>query len=60
VQCVHQDTLSDIEKMIRIHRELDLNIEGIDVVFNLLQKVASLKSELNLVRNKLQLYENEH
>ena len=57
--CLHQDKIIDVEKMIRIHNELNVNIEGIDVVFNLLQKVDDLQSELNTVQNRLRLYENE-
>ncbi|PRZ27817.1 chaperone modulator CbpM [Flavobacterium granuli] len=57
-QYVHQDSIYEIEKIIRLHQELDVNIEGIDVVFNLLQKIDALQTELLLVRNRLQLYEN--
>jgi hypothetical protein len=57
-QYIHQDSIYEIEKMIRMHQELDVNLEGIDVVFNLLQKIDSLKEELMAVRNRLQLYEN--
>jgi len=56
---IHQDKINDIEKMIRIHHELDVNIEGIDVVFNLLQKVDDLQNELTSIKNRLQLYEND-
>jgi len=55
---LHQDGINDVEKMIRIHRELNVNTEGIDVVFNLLQKVDDLQNELNNVQNRLRLYEN--
>ena len=58
-QFIHQDKINDLEKMIRIHRELDVNIEGIDVVFNLLQKVDDLQNELISIKNRLQLYEND-
>ena len=58
-ECVHQDKINDIEKMIRIHHELEINIEGIDVVFNLLQKVDDLQNELISIKNRLQLYEND-
>jgi hypothetical protein len=58
-QFVHQDKIIDIEKMIRIHHELDVNIEGIDVVFNLLQKVDDLQSELIALQNRLNIYEND-
>ncbi len=57
--CLHQDKISDVEKMIRIHNELNVNIEGIDVVFNLLQKMDSLQNELNTMQNRLRLYEND-
>ncbi len=57
--CLHLDKINDVEKMIRIHHELNVNIEGIDVVFNLLQKVGSLQSELNAMQNRLRLYEND-
>lgn len=57
-QYIHQDSIYEIEKMIRMHQELDVNLEGIDVVFNLLQKIDSLKNELTAVRNRLRLFEN--
>ena len=59
ISYLHQDKISDVEKMIRIHHELNVNTEGIDVVFNLLQKVGELQNELNTVRNRLRLYEND-
>lgn len=58
VQYIHQDSICEIEKMIRMYQELDVNVEGIDVVFNLLQKIDVLKTELLTLRNRLSLYEN--
>jgi hypothetical protein len=55
---IHQDDISDLEKMIRLYYELNVNIEGIDIVFNLLQKEKELRDELNAVKNRLRLYEN--
>jgi hypothetical protein len=55
---LHQDLISDIEKMIRMHNELAINIEGIDVVCNLLQKVTDLQNELITTQNRLRLYED--
>jgi len=56
--CLHHDYIGRIEKIIRMHTELRVNIEGIDVIFNLLQKVENLESELNSVKNRLGLYED--
>ena len=54
---LHQDKINDFEKMIRLYHELNVNPEGIDVVFNLLQKVEALQHELISVTNRLRLYE---
>ena len=56
---IHQDKISDLEKMIRLHNELNVNIEGIDIVFNLLQKELKLKEELDALKSRLRLYEND-
>ncbi len=58
-QFIHQDQISDLEKMIRLHHELNVNIEGIDIVFNLLEKERALRNELNALKNRLRLYEND-
>ncbi|TYP96473.1 MerR-like DNA binding protein [Tenacibaculum adriaticum] len=56
---IHQDQIGDFEKMIRLHTELNVNLEGIDVVFNLLEKEKELRNELNTLKNRLRLYEND-
>lgn len=57
-QYIHQNNINNLEKMIRIHNELDVNMEGIDIVFNLLQKIEKLQNELNSVKSKLESYED--
>ena len=56
---IREEKIRDIEKMIRLHRELNVNMEGIDVVFNLLQKEIQLKDEVQELRNKLRFYEGK-
>jgi hypothetical protein len=56
---IHPEQLGTLEKIIRLHYELNVNLEGIDIVFNLLEKERALKNELNSLRNRLRLYENE-
>lgn len=53
---VPQENLTDIEKMLRLHQDLEINPEGIDVIFNLLKKVEDLQHELILVKNKLDAF----
>ncbi len=56
-ECIRVECIPEIEKMIRIHRDLRVNMEGIDVVWNLLQKMDELQNELMAVRSRLRLYE---
>lgn len=57
-QYIHPEAIYEIEKMIRMHQDLEVNMEGIDVVFNLLQKIDDLQNELISVKNRLRLYES--
>ena len=56
---VHEDKLYKVERIIRIYRELNVNIEGIDVVLNLLEKVDKLQNEVNSMQSRLRLYEDD-
>ncbi|MEQ8471901.1 MAG: chaperone modulator CbpM [Marinoscillum sp.] len=56
---VHQDKINDLERMLRLHRELEINLEGIDTIFNLLKKIDDLQSELTTLKNKLRFYEDD-
>lgn len=58
-QFIHQDQISHLEKIIRLHNELNVNLEGIDVALNLLEKERGLRKELNTLKNRLRLYEND-
>lgn len=57
-QYIDSDAVFKIEKMVRMHQELKVNIEGIDIVFNLLQKIDTLQNEMTALKNRLRLYES--
>ncbi len=56
---VDQQIVSEIEKMIRMHYELNINIEGIDTIFNLLKKIEQQQEEINYLTTRLKLYEEQ-
>ena len=58
IHCIHKAQIKDIEKMIRLHYNLDINIEGIDAIYNLLKQIETLREESNELINKLRLYED--
>ena len=49
----------DLEKMIRLHYDLNINLEGIDTILHLLQRISRLQDELNMARNKMIFYNIE-
>ena len=51
---VLKDQIKDIEKMIRLHYDLNINIEGIEAISHLLQRIHGLHSELTSVKTRLQ------
>ena len=52
--------LSKLEQIVRLHRELNINPEGIDAVNNLLQHIESMQNEITALRNRLNFYEEEN
>lgn len=48
--------LGEVEKMIRLHHELDVNIEGIDVIRHLLIRLEEAQDEISKLQNKLKFY----
>jgi len=49
--------LQQLERFIRLYYELDINIEGIETISYLLQRVNAMHDEITALRNKLRLYE---
>lgn len=53
---VAKEKLTDLEKVIRLHRDLDLDVEAIEIILDLLQKVNALEAELKVKDHKLKVY----
>lgn len=53
------DHLKRVERAIHFHYELNISIEGIDVIHNLLEQIDDLQEELRVTKNRLRLYESE-
>ena len=51
------DQLPQVEKFVRFHYDLDINIEGIETISNMLDHILSMQEEIITLRNHLRLYE---
>jgi hypothetical protein len=51
--------LCELEKLARLHYDLNINMEGIDVILHLLQRLQEAQHEAAGLRNKLRMYSVE-
>ena len=56
-QFIEKEQLRELEKMMRLHYELHINLEGIDAIYHLLHKVSDLHNEVVFLQNRLKRYE---
>ena len=54
---IHRDAIEDLEKFIRLHYDLDINMEGIDAIRHILQRMKDMQEELIALRSRLRLQE---
>ena len=50
---VPETELQKLEKMIRMHHELDINVAGIEAIIHLLDRVEQMQEELRVLRNRV-------
>lgn len=49
--------LYDVEKYTRMYYDLSINVEGIDAIHHLLDKIQSMQQEIKHLKSKLRVYE---
>lgn len=54
---IPQSELQKLEQIIRLHYDLDINLEGIEAINGLLDRVKNLQSEIAGLKNRLGLHE---
>lgn len=53
---IQNTQLNELEKFIRLHYELGINIEGIDAIAHLLYKMKMMQDEMAALKNQLQTH----
>ncbi|MEJ0101322.1 MAG: chaperone modulator CbpM [Bacteroidota bacterium] len=56
---VPANQLSHLEKLVRLYYEMDINLEGIETITYLLQRLNEMQQQIVSLTNRLQVYENE-
>ena len=53
---IEADELQRLEKFIRLHYELDINMQGIEAINFLLERVQQIQEEIAYLKSKLNVY----
>lgn len=48
-----ENELQKLERMIRMHHELEINIAGIEAINHLLERVEQMQEEMRVLRNRV-------
>lgn len=54
---VEKEQLPQLEKFARFYYELEINLEGIETITYLLQRMENLQNEIIKLKNRLNLYD---
>ncbi len=54
---IQKEDVPQLERFSRMYYELNINVEGIDALRNLLEKIKNLQNEKEALRAKLKIYE---
>jgi chaperone modulatory protein CbpM len=55
--CIPETELHKLERITRLHTDLDINIAGIEAISHLLQRLEDIQEEMRLLRNDLKSYQ---
>jgi chaperone modulatory protein CbpM len=56
---IPESELQKLEKMIRLHNELEINVAGIEAITHLLERFEQLQDHTIRLKNRLRMYEHE-
>ncbi len=54
---INESQLNELEKYIRLHYELDINMAGLEAISHLLKRVTGMQQQMAHLQSKLRLYE---
>ena len=57
IQYLTTDELPDVERYSRLYYDLDINMEGIDAIRHLLERMGEMQREIEYLRSRLRLFD---
>ena len=59
IRCIPLAQMKELEKFVRMHHELDINLPGIEAIFHLMQRLQTMEQKITILQQRLQLYESD-
>lgn len=56
---IASDQLARLEQLARMHFDLDINLEGIEAISHMLERVDRMQQEMRALQERLRVYERE-
>ena len=56
--CIPLEEIQKLERLVRLHNELEINEPGLATVNNLLQKIEDMQQEMSVLKSRLSIYES--
>ena len=50
---IPSDEIQKLEKLVRLHYDLDINVEGIETIYHLLEKIEQMQKEILYLKNRI-------
>ena len=58
-QYIFEDDLKELESIVRLYNDMDVNLEGVEVIHRLLQRINTMHNEIITLKNRLDFYEEK-
>lgn len=58
-KCIHTRQLEELERYIHFHYDLEIDVNGIDAIMNLLEKVRAMQKEIRSLKSHIHLHDPE-
>ena len=54
---IKKNQVPELETLVRLHYDMDINLEGIETIHHLLQQITTMQNEMQTLKSKLRIYE---
>ncbi len=54
---IFEHQLPELERIVRLHYDLEINLEGIETITHLLHRINDMQDEINALKNRLRFFE---